>query len=70
MVMEQPKNREKRVVFTDTDTRHAQLRIRLQHDGITQAEFFRAIITGYLEKDGQITKYLANSSTPKIRRIS
>ena len=60
MAMEQPKSREKRVVFTDTDTRHAQLRIRLQHDGITQADFFRAMITGYLENDGQITKYLAN----------
>ena len=60
MVMEQPKSREKRVVFTDTDTRHAQLRIRLQHDGITQADFFRAMITGYLENDGRIVKYIAN----------
>mgnify|MGYP003135595883 FL=1 len=53
-------DKEKRVVFTDTDTRHAQLRIRLQHDGLTQADFFRAMITGYLENDGQIIKYLAN----------
>lgn len=60
MAMEQPKNKEKRVVFTDTDTRHAQLRIRLQHDSITQADFFRAMITGYLENNGLIVKYLAN----------
>lgn len=60
MVMEEPKNKEKRVVFTDTDVRHAQLKIRLQHDGITQADFFRAMITGYLENDGQIVKYIAN----------
>jgi hypothetical protein len=60
MVMEQPKNKEKRVVFTDTDVRHAQLKIRLQHDGITQADFFRAMITGYLENDGRIVKYIAN----------
>ena len=58
--MEQPKNKEKRVVFTDTDVRHAQLKIRLQHDGITQADFFRAMITGYLENDGRIVKYIAN----------
>jgi len=60
MVMEQPKNKEKRVVFTDTDVRHAQLKIRLQHDGISQADFFRAMITGYLENDGRIVKYIAN----------
>ena len=59
MVMEQPKNKEKRVVFTDTDVRHAQLKIRLQHDGISQADFFRAMITGYLENDGRIVKYIA-----------
>ena len=53
-------NKEKRVVFTDTDVRHAQLKIRLQHDGFTQSDFFRAIITGYLENDGQIVKFLAN----------
>jgi|TARA_R110000796_G_scaffold129510_1_gene245238 hypothetical protein len=58
--MEQPKNKEKRVVFTDTDVRHAQLKIRLQHDEITQADFFRAMITGYLENDGRIVKYIAN----------
>ena len=58
--MEEPKNKEKRVVFTDTDVRHAQLKIRLQHDGITQADFFRAMITGYLENDGRIVKYIAN----------
>jgi hypothetical protein len=58
--MEQPKNKEKRVVFTDTDVRHAQLKIRLQHDGISQADFFRAMITGYLENDGRIVKYIAN----------
>ena len=56
--MASQKNKEKRVVFTDTDVRHAQLKIRLQHDGFTQSDFFRAIITGYLENDGQIVKFL------------
>ena len=60
MAMEKLKSREKRVVFTDTDVRHAQLKIRLQHDEITQADFFRAMITGYLENDGRIVKYIAN----------
>ena len=56
--MANQQNKEKRVVFTDTDVRHAQLRIRLQHDGITQADFFRAIITGYLENDSKIVNFL------------
>ena len=58
--MENQKSKEKRVVFTDTDIRHAKLKIRLQHDGFTQSDFFRAMITGYLENNGEITKYLAN----------
>ena len=58
--MDKTKTKEKRVVFTDTDVRHAQLRIRLQHDNLTQADFFRALITGYLDNDGRIVKYLAN----------
>ena len=47
----------KKIVFDDTDIRHAQLRIRLQNDGLSQAEFFRAMITGYIEKDKNIIKY-------------
>ena len=58
--MDETKSNEKRVVFTDTEVRHAQLRIRLQHDKLSQADFFRALITGYLENDGRIVKYLAN----------
>lgn len=29
----------KKIVFDDTDIRHAKLKIRLQHDGLSQAEF-------------------------------
>ena len=52
--------KEKKVTFLDTDVRHAQLRLRLQHDGITQSDFFRALVTGYLENDSRIIRYLAN----------
>ena len=66
-----PKNKEKRVVFTDTSIRHAELKIRLQHDGISQSDFFRAMITGYLEKDSQIINYMAiykENMVSKIRK--
>ena len=31
----------KRIIFTDTDHRHAQLILKLKTDGLTQAKFFR-----------------------------
>jgi len=34
------------------------LKIRLQYDSITQSEFFRALVTGYLGKDPRILDYL------------
>ncbi len=48
----------KKVIFDDTDTRHARLKIRLEYDGLSQAEFFRSFITGYLEKDKSIMDYI------------
>ena len=48
----------KRVVFTETDHRHAQLIIRLQHDGFTQAKFFRHLISAYLAADPRIINYI------------
>jgi hypothetical protein len=52
------KEKQKRIIFNDTDVRHAQLKIRLERDGLTQAEFFRAYITAYLEKDEQIIDFI------------
>jgi len=51
----------KRIVFTDTDHRHAQLLVRLKHDGLTQATFFRSIITGYIEGDERVQAYVDES---------
>tara|TARA_R100001509_G_scaffold151140_1_gene110401 strand:- start:350 stop:679 length:330 start_codon:yes stop_codon:yes gene_type:complete len=50
--------REKKIVFSDTDKRHADLKIRLQYDDLTQSEFFRAMVTGYIEKDSRLLDYL------------
>ncbi len=48
----------KKVVFYDTDKRHADLKIRLHYDGLTQASFFRSMITGYLNKDPAIIDFI------------
>ena len=54
--------KEKRIVFTDTDHRHAQLMIRLKHDGLTQSSFFRHGITGYIESDERILSFIDDIS--------
>tara|TARA_B100000131_G_C18091095_1_gene602238 strand:- start:1425 stop:1751 length:327 start_codon:yes stop_codon:yes gene_type:complete len=48
----------KKIVFTDNDHRHAKLLIRLRHDQLKQSEFFRGIITGYLEQDERIVNFI------------
>jgi hypothetical protein len=48
----------KKMMFWESPKRQADLRIRLQYDGFTQSHFFRAIITGYLEKDENLLRYL------------
>jgi hypothetical protein len=48
----------KKVIFDDTDVRHARLKIRLEYDGLSQAEFFRSLITGYLENDKSVMEYI------------
>ena len=51
-------SQEKKILFTDTDKRHADLKLRLHYDGLTQADFFRSLITGYLEKDENIMNFI------------
>ena len=52
------KNKNKRIVFEESTHKHAQLKIRLEYDSLTQAEFFRCLISGYLNKDTKIIKYI------------
>ena len=58
----------KKIIFKDTDVRHAQLKIRLQQDGLTQAEFFRSLISGYLNEDKNMIRYIKDyKATNKIQ---
>ena len=50
----------KKIVFQDSDKRHADLKIRLRYDGLTQLQFFRAMVTGYLSKDSRILDYIGD----------
>ncbi len=48
----------KRVIFLDSEKRHADLKIRLHYDGLSQTDFFRGMVTGYLEKDELLIPFL------------
>jgi len=60
----------KRIVFTETDHRHAQLILRLKHDNIKQSDFFRAIITGYIEQDENLQSYVDSVSSQSRIKVS
>ena len=49
---------EKKIVFYDTEKKHADLKIRLHYDGLTQTDFFCGIINGYIEGDENLILYI------------
>tara|TARA_R110000824_G_scaffold275336_1_gene464031 strand:+ start:6339 stop:6662 length:324 start_codon:yes stop_codon:yes gene_type:complete len=53
----------KKIVFIDTDHRHAQLILRLRHHGLTQSDFFRGLVGGYIEGDERIYGFVDEIST-------
>ncbi len=61
----------KRIVFTDNDHRHAKLITRLRYDEISQSDFFRLMITGYISGDERIQGVVdefKNQSATKRRK--
>lgn len=52
------KDKKKRIVLESSENIHAQLKVRLEYDSLTQAEFFRCLIRGYLAKDARILDYI------------
>jgi|6_EtaG_2_1085325.scaffolds.fasta_scaffold02039_5 hypothetical protein len=54
-----PENR-KKLMFYDSSERQTKLRIRCNFDGFTQSQFFRMMITGYLENDELVFNYIKN----------
>ena len=59
---------DKRIVFTDTDHRHAQLLVKLKTDGMTQAKFFRSLISGYINGDERIESFILENGNHSIKR--
>jgi hypothetical protein len=51
-------NLTKRIVFTDSDHRHAKLLVRLKYDNLTQSNFFRHLISAYIDGDERIQSFV------------
>ena len=48
----------KKIMFYDSSDRQTKLRIRCNLDGVTQSQFFRMMITGYIENNELIYSFL------------
>lgn len=48
----------KAITFAITDKQHADLRIRIHYDGLSQVKFFQAILQGYLNRDDLLIEYI------------
>lgn len=48
----------KKIIFTVSERQKEDFKIRLQYDGLTQASFFRAVMSGYLKKDPDLMSFL------------
>ena len=51
-------NTRKKIMFYDSEDRQVKLRIKCGFDGLNQSQFFRMMITGYIENDEYIYEYI------------
>ena len=60
----------KRIVFKVSDHEHAKLILRLRHNSLTQAEFFRAVIEAVNTDDDKILSFISDcvSSKQKLNK--
>ena len=52
------KDKLKKIVFTATEKSHADLKIKLHYDGLTQVNFYRMMMEGYIKEDERILEYV------------
>lgn len=44
--------------FEDEDTTYAKLLIRLKHEGLTKRQFFRGVVSAFLEDEPKFADYI------------
>lgn len=62
-----------KIVFYDTEKRKAELKIKLHGDGLSQADFFRSVISAYISEEGNFMQwfeeYFTTNSKIKSKAI-
>ena len=51
-------SKSKKIIFTVSERQKEDFKVRLQYDGLTQANFFRAVMSGYLDKNEDMMNFL------------
>tara|TARA_R110002110_G_scaffold25827_1_gene95393 strand:+ start:2500 stop:2838 length:339 start_codon:yes stop_codon:yes gene_type:complete len=55
-----PPSERKKIMFYDSPDKQTRFRIRCQHDGLSQSQFFRLVLRGYIEDDPLVLQFLNN----------
>ena len=55
----------KKIVFYETDKRHADLKVRLKYDNLSQQVFFSELISGYIDGNENIVMFIEEVKTNK-----
>ena len=48
----------KKIIFSETGKTHAEFKIKLQYDGISQGDFFRQVVSAYLDEDTDFMNFM------------
>tara|TARA_B100000424_G_C22749694_1_gene405167 strand:+ start:168 stop:494 length:327 start_codon:yes stop_codon:yes gene_type:complete len=48
----------KKIVFYDSDDRHASLKVKLQYHGLTQSAFFREVVSAMIDENDLFLDFL------------
>ena len=58
----------KKIIFKDTAKRHADLKNKLQYDGLNQTKFFKLCISAYLSDDESMRHIISGIQTNKTQK--
>jgi hypothetical protein len=61
------KEKVEKISFYDTERRKAELKIKLHYDGLTQADFFRGVVTAYLSEEENLYSWLGEFKKVKSK---
>ena len=66
-----PQEDYKQLYFTCTHKSHADFKVRLMYDGLTQGAFFRLLMHGYIQQDENIMNFIDTFKEKyKIQKLS